>query len=161
MALNLGERNLWMSFVVVENFDESDQFILGKVFTKNFDVTIDLNNAMFKIRNPEKKYVIKPVNLMMTNGSKTPVILNRRVRSKVNEDATVSLKKKNYNELSDNKQVCIVPNPNSQRTAILGRLFSITKSESASVSCLILLIKSHSRGGGNWDTRCRWKLKMN
>ena len=28
IALNLGERNLWMSFLVVENLDESDQFIL-------------------------------------------------------------------------------------------------------------------------------------
>ena len=34
---------------------------------------------------------------------------------------------KNYNELSYNKQVCIVPNPNSQSAAILGRSFSITK----------------------------------
>ena len=30
IALNLGERNLWMSFLVVENLDESDQLILGK-----------------------------------------------------------------------------------------------------------------------------------
>ena len=29
IALNLGERNLWMSFLVVENLDESDQFIFG------------------------------------------------------------------------------------------------------------------------------------
>ena len=35
---------------------------------------------------------------------------------------------KNYNELSDNNQVCIVPNPNSQSAAVLGRSFSITKS---------------------------------
>ena len=27
IALNLGERNLWMSFLVVENLDEFDQFI--------------------------------------------------------------------------------------------------------------------------------------
>ena len=27
IALNLGERNLWISFLVVENLDESDQFI--------------------------------------------------------------------------------------------------------------------------------------
>ena len=32
------------------------------------------------------------------------------------------------NELSDNKQVCRVPNPNSQSAAVLGRSFSITKS---------------------------------
>ena len=60
IALNLGERNLWMSFLVVENLDESDQFILGRDFIGNLDVTIDLNNAMFRIRNPDRKYVIKP-----------------------------------------------------------------------------------------------------
>ena len=127
IALNLGERNLWMSFLVVENLDESDQFILGRDFIRNFDVTIDLNNAMFRIRNPERKYVIKPVNLIMANENKAPVFLSRRVRLKANEAAIVGLRMKNYNELSDNKQVCIVPNPNSQSAAVLGRSFSITK----------------------------------
>ena len=128
IALNLGERNLWMSFIVVENLDESDQFILGRDFIRNFDVTIDLNNAMFRIRNPDRRYAIKPVNLIMANENKAPVFLSRRVRLKANEAAIVSLRMKNYNELSDNKQVCIVPNPNSQSAAVLGRSFSITKS---------------------------------
>ena len=128
IALNLVERNLWMSFLVVENLDESDQLILGRDFIGNFDVTIDLNNAMFRIRNPERKYVIKPVNLIMANENKAPVFLSRRVRLKANEAAIVSLRMKNYNELSDNKQVCIFPNPNSQSAAVLGRSFSITKS---------------------------------
>ena len=127
IALNLGERNLWMSFLVVENLDESDQFILGRDFIRNFDVTIDLNNAMFRNRNPERKYVIKPVNLIMANENKAPVFLSRRVRLKANEAAILGLRMKNYNELSDNKQVCIVPNPNSQSAAVLGRSFSITK----------------------------------
>ena len=128
IALNLGERNLWMSFLVVENLDESDQFILGRDFIRKFDVTIDLNNAMFRIRNPDRRYAIKPVNLIMANENKAPVFLSRRVRLKANEAAIVSLRMKNYNELSDNKQVCIVPNPNSQSAAVLGRSFSITKS---------------------------------
>ena len=46
LALNLGERNIWMKFLVVENLDESDQFILGRNFIRSFDVTIDLNNAI-------------------------------------------------------------------------------------------------------------------
>ena len=54
-ALNLRDRNLWMSFLVVENVDESDQFVLGRDFIRNSDVTIDLNNAFFRIQNPEKK----------------------------------------------------------------------------------------------------------
>ena len=117
-----------MSFLVVENLDESDQFILGRDFIRNFDVTIDLNNAMFRTRNPERKYVIKPVNLIMANENKAPVFLSRRVRFKANEAAIVSLRMKNYNEPSDDKQVCIVPNPNSQSAAVLGISFSITKS---------------------------------
>ena len=70
IALNLEERNLWMSFLVVENLDGSDQFILSRDFIRNFDVTIDINNAMFRIRNPEKKYVVKPVNLITANENK-------------------------------------------------------------------------------------------
>ena len=128
IALNLGERNLWMSFLVVENLDESDQFILGGDFIRNFEVTIDLNNAMFRIRNPDRRYAIKPVKLIIANGNKAPVFLSRRVKLKANEAAIVSLRMKNYNELSDNKQVCIVPKPNSQSAAVLGRPFSITKS---------------------------------
>ena len=91
IALNLGERNLWMSFLVVENLDESDQFVLRRDLIRNFDATIDLNNAMFRIRNPEKKYVIQPVNLIMANENKAPVFFSRRVRLKANEAAIVSL----------------------------------------------------------------------
>ena len=128
IALNLGQRYLWMSFLVMENLIESDQFILGSDFIRNFDVTIDLNNAMFRIGNSERKYVIKPVNLVMANENKFPVFFNRRIRLKANEAAIVSLRMTIYNELSANKQVCIVPNPNSQIAAILGKSFSITKS---------------------------------
>ena len=64
---------------MVENLDESDQFILGSDFIRIFDVAIDLNNAMFRIRNPDRKYVIKPVNLITANENKAPVFLSRRV----------------------------------------------------------------------------------
>ena len=60
------------------------------------------------------------------------------MRLKANEAAIVSSRMKNYNELSDDKQVCIVPNPNSQSAAVLGRSFSITKS-GLCVSVLLLL----------------------
>ena len=39
-----------MSFLVVENLDESDQFILGRDFVRNFDVTIDLNDGLIRSR---------------------------------------------------------------------------------------------------------------
>ena len=64
----------------------------------------------------------------MANENKAPVFLSRRVTLKSNEAAIVSLWMKKYNEVSDNKQVCIVPNPNSQSAAVLGRSFSITRS---------------------------------
>ena len=63
-----------------ESLDESDQFFLGRVFIRNFDVTIDLNNAVFRLRKPERKCVIKPVNLIMANENKALVFLSRRVR---------------------------------------------------------------------------------
>ena len=50
------------------------------------------------------------------------------MRLKANEAAIESLRMKYYNELSYNKQVCIVPNPNNQSAVVLGRSFSITKS---------------------------------
>ena len=127
-ALNLRERNLWMSFLVVEKLDESEQFILGRDFIRNFDVTIDLNNALFKIRNPDRRYAIKPLILIMADENKAQVFLSRRVRLKANEAAIVSLRMKTYNQITDNKQVCIVPKPNSQSAAVLGRSFLITKS---------------------------------
>ena len=34
IALNLGERNIWMKFLVVENLNESDQFILGRILSE-------------------------------------------------------------------------------------------------------------------------------
>ena len=158
IALNLGERNLWMSFLVVENLDESDQFILGRDFIRNFD---DLNNAMFRIRNPDRRYAIKPVNLLMANETKTPVFLSRRVRLKAIEAAIVSLRMKNYNELSDNKLVCVVPNPNSQSAAVLGRSFSITKS-GLYVSVLLnaLDMPITIQREGNWDMLYLLKLDM-
>ena len=126
--LNLVERNLWMSFLMMENLDKSDQIILGRDFIGNCDVTTDRNNAMLRIGNLERKYVIKPINLIMANENKAPVFLSRRVRLKANEAAIVNFRMKNYNELSENKQVRIVPNPYSQSAAVLGRSISITKS---------------------------------
>ena len=51
-------------------------------FIRNFDVTIDQNNAMFRIRNPDRRYAIKPVNLIMASENKAPVFLSRRGEAK-------------------------------------------------------------------------------
>ena len=45
ISLHLRGRHLWMSFMVVENLDESDHFIQRRDFVRIFDVTIDLNDG--------------------------------------------------------------------------------------------------------------------
>ena len=70
ILLQLGGRHLWMSFLVVENLDESDQFILGRDFLRNFDVTIDLDDGLIRIKDPERKYEKKPLNKILINQAK-------------------------------------------------------------------------------------------
>ena len=69
-----------MSFLVIENLDDSDQFNLGRDFVKNFDVMIELNNGLIWIRNPDWKYVKKPVNRITTDENKVPTLLDRKVK---------------------------------------------------------------------------------
>ena len=69
-----------MSFLVVENLDDSDQYILGRDFVRNFDVMIDLNNGLIRIRNPNRKYVKKPINRIKTDKNKIPIFLDRKVK---------------------------------------------------------------------------------
>ena len=71
-----------MSFLVVENLDDSDQFI----FVWKFDMIIEQYNELKRIRNPEKK--------TLQHGQAGLAIC--RI--------------KNLNSLSDSKQVCLVPN---------------------------------------------------
>ena len=70
-VLLMGGRDLWMSFLVVENLDDSDQFNLGRDFVRNFDVMIDLNNGLIRIRNPDRKYLKKPINRIITDENST------------------------------------------------------------------------------------------
>ena len=58
--VNTSEMNFRMSFRVVENFDEADDFILRRYFNRRFDAVICRNNAMFHIRNTKRKYVYHP-----------------------------------------------------------------------------------------------------
>ena len=72
-VLHMGGRDLWMSFLVVENLDDAYQFILGRDFVRNFDVMIDLNNGLIRIRNPDRKYVKRPINIIITDENKVPI----------------------------------------------------------------------------------------
>ena len=128
IALKVWHRKLWMSFLVVENLVNQDQFILRIDFIRNFDGVIDLNKTKFVIRKPKRKYATKPKKSLITRQElKTPKYLNLLVKLQGNEAAISSLRKKNFNKPSDKKQVCELPNPNKQSAAILGRSFSVTK----------------------------------
>ena len=126
-VLHMGGRDLWMSFLVVENLDDSDQFILGSDFVRNFDVMIDLNNGLIRIRNPDRKYVKKPINRIITDENKIPIFLVRKVKLQPGQAVVAIFRMRNLNSLSYFTQVCLVPNPNSQSSVILGRSFSVTR----------------------------------
>ena len=128
ISLHLGGRHLWMSFLVVENLDESDQFILGRDFVRNFDVTIDLNDGLIRIKDPERKYEKKPLNKILINQAKVAISLDQKNRLKPNPGVVATFRMRNLNELSNDRQVCLVPNLNSKSSAILGRNFSLTQS---------------------------------
>ena len=106
---------------------DADQFILGRDFVRNFDVMIDLNNGLIRIRNPDRKYVKKPINRIITDENKVPIFLDRKVKLQPGQAVVTIFRMRNLNSLSDSKQVCLVPNPNSQSSVILGRSFSITQ----------------------------------
>ena len=59
-----------MSFLVVENLDESDQFILRHGFVRNFDVTIKRNDKYIQVKDPDSKYEKKLDNKILINEAK-------------------------------------------------------------------------------------------
>ena len=112
---------------MVENLDYSDQFILGRDFVRSFDVMIDLNNVLIRIRNPDRKYVKKPINRKITDENKVPIFLDRKVKLQPGQAVVAIFRMSNLNSVSDSKQVSLVPNPNCQNSVILGWSFSVTR----------------------------------
>ena len=127
ISLQLAGRHLWMSFLVVKNMDESDQLILVHDFVRNFDVTIDLKHGLIPIKDPERKCEKKPINKILINPAKVSVFLDQKVRFKPNQAVVATFRVWGLNELSNNRQACLVPNPNSKSSDILGRSFSPTQ----------------------------------
>ena len=78
-VLHMGGRDLWISFLVVKNLDDSDHLILGRDFVRNFDVMIDLNNGLIRIRNPDRRYVKKLINRIITDKINLPIFSDRKV----------------------------------------------------------------------------------
>ena len=94
-----------MSFLVVENLDESDQIILGRDFVQNFDVTIDLNDWLIKLEDPDRKYGKETVNKVLINQAKVPLFLDRKVRLKPNQAVVATFRMSNLNDPTNNRQV--------------------------------------------------------
>ena len=112
----------------------SRSFILGRNFIRNL-----------------------PVILILTQECKNPILLSSKVRLRANEAATVSLRMRKLHELSDKKQVCVVPNQIAKpKCAILGRSCSITKG-GLCVSVLLNILDTPitTRKGANSDEPCR------
>ena len=105
ISLQLGRRHLWMSFLVVENLHESDHFILGRDFVRNFNVTSDLIDGLIRIKDPERKYEKKPINRIPANQAKLPIFLDRKVRLKPHQAVIATFRMRNPNELS--KDSCV------------------------------------------------------
>ena len=116
-----------MSFLVVEKLDDSDHFILGCDFVRNIDVMIDLHNKLIRIRNPDRKFVKRQVNRIITDENKIPVFLDRKVNLEPRQAVVAIFSLRILNPLSDSKQVCLVPNPNSQSSVVLGRSLYVTR----------------------------------
>ena len=79
------------------------------------------------ISNPDRKYVKKPVNRIITDENKVPIVLDRQVKLQLGQAVVAIFRMRNLKSLSDSKQICVVPNPNCQSSVILGRSFSVTR----------------------------------
>ena len=69
----------------------------------------------------------KPINRIITDENKVPIFLDRKVKLQPGQAVVAIFRMKKLNSLSDSKQVCLVPNPNSQSSVILGRSFAVTR----------------------------------
>ena len=117
-VLHMRGRDLWMSFLVVESLDESDQFSLGRDFARNFNVMIDSNNGLVRIRNPDRKYVKRPINRIITDENKVLIFLDRKIKLQPGQAVITIFRMRILNSLMDSKLVCLVLNPNSQCSVI-------------------------------------------
>ena len=96
-VLHMGGRDLWMSFLVVEILDDADQFILSRDFVRNFDVMIDLNDGLIRIRNPDRKYVEKPIKRIITDENKVPIFLDRKIKLQPGQAVVAIFRMRNLN----------------------------------------------------------------
>ena len=56
-----------MDFLVIENLDEWDQFIIRLDFVRISEKTTNHSNGLIKIKNPNRNYVKRPINRLKLN----------------------------------------------------------------------------------------------
>ena len=81
---------------------------------RNFDVIIDQNDGLIWMKDPKRKYEKKPINKILIHQAKVLIFLDRKVTLKSNQAVIASIRMRRLNELSNNRQVCLVPNPNNK-----------------------------------------------
>ena len=86
-----------MCFLEVGNLKDSDRFVLGRDFVRNFDVTIDLNNGLIRISNPDRKYVKRPIKRIKIDENKKLCFLERKVKSRPEQTVVAISRIKNLN----------------------------------------------------------------
>ena len=68
---------------------------------------IDLINGLIRIRNPDRNYVKKPINRIITDKNKVPIFLDRKVKLQLGQAVVAIFRMRNLNSLSDrNRFVC-------------------------------------------------------
>ena len=66
---------------------------------------IDLNNGLMRIRNPDRKYVKKPLNRKIGE-NKVPIFLDRKEKLQPVQAVVAIFGMRSLNSLSVSKQVC-------------------------------------------------------
>ena len=98
---------------------------LGHDFVWKFDVMIDHNNELIRVRNLYMKYVKRSVKRITTDESKIPMFLDRKVKLQPRQAVVAIFGMRILNPLNDCKQGCLLLNTNSQNSVVLGRSFSV------------------------------------
>ena len=99
-VLHMGGRDLWMSFLVVGIWMTSTNSSWAEILS-GISTMIDWNNGLIRIRNPERKYVKKPINRIITDEIKIPICLDRKVKLQPRQAVVAIFRLRNLNSLSD------------------------------------------------------------
>ena len=129
VMLNVDGISIYTRTYVTTDDDQMGQIYLGEEELKVRRIGHDamMEQDAVHIRNPDRKYVKRPINRIITDEKKVPIFLDRKIKLQPGQAVVAIFRMRNLNSLSDSKQVCLVPNPNSQSSVILGRSFSVTR----------------------------------